>query len=866
MTPEKEALRPFQQRVLQLVMEGKNIILQAPTGAGKTRAALAPFIKNLVNKGESLPLSCIYATPLRVLSTQFYAEYRERIARLDTTQGTDFVRQYERLESKPVSIQTGEQADDPQFESLLTFCTIDQLLASLLAIPYGVGRSRANLNVGAVLGSYLVLDEFHLYPLKENGESIYGARTTVLAMLAHLKNISRFILMTATFSRALLDELKVLLNAEVVVVEDEDELRQIADGRERYFKVADGVMDTDAILAHHKDCSMVVCNTVLRAQQTYWNLKQSASERGIEVVLLHSRLTEKDRKERSERVIKELGKAPAKWPDDTHYGWRQGQYFGKNMIVVATQVVEVGLDISVQTLHTEIAPANSLVQRAGRCARFAQQQGTVIVYDLPLDAEGKQVTTLPYDRPLCDATFRALHQLDSEQPVGFREEQELLNVVHTQEDTDLLERFKKRRDTIVNEVFTSLRDNSSSAISTLIRDVAQVQILIHDSPKSAIQTEPWRWQSFSMHPSSLAGHMKYLQEQKGDAEWVCMEAIADTSKEDAEADNHQKTTFRWQEIPYSGNYQSTERSLRNAVMVVLPNTLATYHKNLGFLLLDERLSVPWTPYQSMYLGTKKKTWQAKPIEQRDYKGHIAGLVNAYNAGIAQQLSYATSRLENLLELPHGSVDHAIRLAIACHDLGKLSVQWQQWAWEWQCLLYEREGWGLYQKKPSFFFAKTDYDSSSEQQRRWQHETKTKRPNHACESVIVGMSLLADSLGVKTHDSKYLPVLRAICAAIARHHTSNAHTSEAFQLKQGAVVAAQEAFELTRQTYTWTYNINLLKTPAMPARNLAPANDDAMTLITIPTQGRVRELETWLYFVIVRALRLADQRADSFGDD
>ena len=867
MAPEKEALRPFQREVLRLIMEGKNVILQAPTGAGKTRAALAPFIKNLVGNGDALPLSCIYATPLRVLSTQFYAEYSERVTRLDTTRGTDFGRLYKRLERKPVSIQTGEQSDDAQFESLVTFCTIDQLLASLLALPYGVGRSRANMNVGAVLGSYLVLDEFHLYPLKESGESIYGARTTTLAMLAHLKDISRFILMTATFSRALLDELKILLNAEVVVVEDEDELRQIADGRQRFFRVADGAINTEALLAQHTDCSMVICNTVGRAQQTYWQLKQRANERGIEVVLLHSRLTAKDRRERSEKVMKELGKAPATWPDNTRYGWREGKYFGKNMIVVATQVVEVGLDISVRTLHTEIAPANSLIQRAGRCARFACQQGTVIVYDLPLDDAGKRVTTLPYDLSLCDATLLAVRHLDSEQPVDFRVEKALLDVVHTEEDTEMLERFKKRRESIVNEVFTSLKEHSSSAISTLIRDVAQVQILIHDNPNAAITTEPWRWQSFSMHPRSLAAHMKYLQEQKGDADWVCKEAVADVAKEDAEADTRQKTTFHWQEISYTGNQQSMEQSLRNAVIVVLPGTLATYHEDLGFLLRDERSIIPWppTPYQSVYLGTKPQTWKAKPIEQRSYKEHIEGLIYAYNESIARQLAYVTGTLETLLELPHGTIDQAIRLAIVCHDVGKLSVQWQQWAWEWQHLLYEREGWGTYSQKPAFFFAKTDYNSTSKQQRQWQRETRTKRPNHACESVIASITILADSLGVKTHDSRYLPILRAVCAAIARHHTANAHTSEAFQLKQGAAEAVQEAFDAARQTRTWTYNTRLLKTGAMPARTLAPTTDDAMTLITLPARGRARELETWLYFVIVRALRLADQRADSFGD-
>ena len=857
-------LRPFQQKVFDLVMQGKNIILQAPTGAGKTRAALAPFVQNLADNGDALPHSCIYATPLRVLSTQFYSTYHKRIARLDEAEGTDFGRQYTQLEREPVSIQTGEQPSDTQFESLLTFCTIDQLLASLLAIPYGVGRSRANLNVGAMLGSYLVLDEFHLYPLlKESGESVYGARTTMLAMLAQLKSLTRFILMTATFSRVLLEELATLLDAEFVVVEDENELRTLAEGRQRFFEVAGTAMSTDAIWGRHKECSMVICNTVLRAQQVYWDLKQQTNERETEVLLLHSRLTQQDRKERSDYIMKQFGKAPSTWPDEQRYGWQQGEYLGKNLIVVATQVVEVGLDISVQTLHTEIAPANSIIQRAGRCARFAQQQGTVIVYDLPLNNEGKPSTTLPYNQQLCDATFSALRGLDSERPVGFTEEQQLINTVHTPEDTELLARFKKRKSAIVDEVFKSLNDSSSGVISTLIRDVSQVQILIHDDPKTAIQTEPWLWQSFSMHPGSLAGHMQYLQEHKGDADWVCKQAIAvPATGDDEEADNHQKTKFKWEEIPYGGNHQSMEQSLRQTVMIVLPNTLATYHKDLGFLLLDERLAVSWTPYQSTRLDKEKNKYKPKPIEQRDYKGHIGGLIKAYNAGIAREMRYIVARLETALGLPHGTIDHAIRLAIACHDLGKLSVQWQQWAWEWQRLLYEKEEWGPYMQKPTFFFAKTDYDSSSEEQRTWQHQTKTKRPHHACESVVAGMALIADSLNV-SNEAKFLPVFRAVCGAIARHHTSNAHTSEKYSLKPGAIEAAQKALEDARQNRPWTYNASLLSVTPMESRDLAPATVSGP--LTLPKRGRGHELETWLYFVIVRALRLADQRADIFGD-
>ncbi|MCB0064117.1 MAG: DEAD/DEAH box helicase, partial [Caldilineaceae bacterium] len=39
------ALYPYQERVKELISQGRSVILQAPTGAGKTRAALAPYIE-----------------------------------------------------------------------------------------------------------------------------------------------------------------------------------------------------------------------------------------------------------------------------------------------------------------------------------------------------------------------------------------------------------------------------------------------------------------------------------------------------------------------------------------------------------------------------------------------------------------------------------------------------------------------------------------------------------------------------------------------------------------------------------------------------------------------------------------------------
>ncbi|HEX6479713.1 MAG TPA: CRISPR-associated helicase Cas3' [Ktedonobacteraceae bacterium] len=448
-------LRPFQERVLKHVLHGDSVILQAPTGAGKTRAALAPFIQNLARGDNALPYTCRYAVPMRVLANQFYRDYQSLADNIDKGALTRLVDTYQRIKHDAVSIQTGEQSDDPQMESTLTFCTIDQLLASFLAVPYGVDGIRANLNVGAVIGSYLVLDEFHLYPLLRDGKSFYGARTTTIEMLRLLKSTTPFVLMTATFSSSLLNRLKDLLDARVETITDEDELKAIVKGRTRTFELSDLPMTAETILNQHDGCSLAICNTVLRAQELFLQLKARVGNHGPKVILLHSRFETEQRKQLSQAIEHELG--PQQWQDNL--------YQGQNLIVVATQVVEVGLDISVRTLHTEIAPVNSLIQRAGRCARFRQQQGRVIIYPLPTGEDGKPLGTLPYSKETCDTTWTALEDFHNK-PVGFTEEQKLINAVHSSEDSDLLDRYERNRQTITSDIFQSFNTNKRSIAST----------------------------------------------------------------------------------------------------------------------------------------------------------------------------------------------------------------------------------------------------------------------------------------------------------------------------------------------------------------------------------------------------------------
>ena len=103
------------------------------------------------------------------------------------------------------------------------------------------------------------------------------------------------------------------------------------------------------VLSKHQTESftLVVVNRVARAQEIYEELlKQGRTESNT--ALIHSRFREDDRKVQ-ERIL-----------------------FGKgDRIVVATQAIEAGVDISAQTLITELAPWPSLVQRFGDAIAMA---------------------------------------------------------------------------------------------------------------------------------------------------------------------------------------------------------------------------------------------------------------------------------------------------------------------------------------------------------------------------------------------------------------------------------------------------------------------------------------------------------------
>jgi CRISPR-associated endonuclease/helicase Cas3 len=139
--------------------------------------------------------------------------------------------------------------------------------------------------------------------------------------------------------------------------------------------------------------TLVVCNTVNRACLTFDALRASGRADGLELV--HSRFRPAEREAWREQFLTRTSCAP-----------------GVDRIIVATQVVEAGVDISAGCLVTELAPWPSLVQRFGRCARYGGS-GSVLVVDRGQDE--KQAA--PYKPEELASAWETIQQL---QDVGIK--------------------------------------------------------------------------------------------------------------------------------------------------------------------------------------------------------------------------------------------------------------------------------------------------------------------------------------------------------------------------------------------------------------------------------------------------------------
>lgn len=357
------------------------LILEAPTGIGKTEAALYVADEWLQGRGGR---GLYIAMPTQATSNQMFSRvirylrqrYPSDLVNVHLIHGqARFNREMQALEMQSI-------ADDEQDHSQGQVAAMGWFLPrkrSLLA-PFGVGTVDQSLmsvlqtkhffvRLFGLGGKVIVFDEVHAYDTYMS--------TLFFRLLAWLRVIgSSVIILTATLPAATRKEMIcAYLGLQKVNLEEVDFPRlTVVDKRtietiplpapeEKPFRLEWVGGESQAILGCLEEklrqggCAAIICNRVDRAQEIYQAISQAQLLDPHNLILFHARFPLAWREAIEKRVLETFSQQDKR---------------PQKAVVVATQVIEQSLDLDFDLIISDMAPADLILQRAGRLHRHRQ--------------------------------------------------------------------------------------------------------------------------------------------------------------------------------------------------------------------------------------------------------------------------------------------------------------------------------------------------------------------------------------------------------------------------------------------------------------------------------------------------------------
>ena len=374
--------------------EGRDlpVLLKVPTGAGKTEAAILGWLYRQFGHSDEDVRNCtprrlVYCLPMRTLVEQTVERVEKWLSRLKMTDDVGVI-----------TLMGGEPRSEWYLHPEKPFIVVgtqDMLLSRALNRGYGMGYNMWPIEYGLLNNDCLwVMDEVQLMAnglptstqfagLRRKLDTVgqtwsmwmsATARSDWLATIDHPQPNEGHIV---KLSR---DDL-----ADPRLSKRHSALKVVCKGPADYNKPKEMAK---LIKEKHKSgtLTLAIVNTVERAQKLYDELAKPRNEilPDVEKVLVHSRFREDDRQMKQGRIAAPLGPA--------------------GRVVVATQAVEAGVDISARTLATELASWASMVQRFGRCNREGKyERGDVIWAEVGNDTAPYEPDDIDHARSIMDS-------------------------------------------------------------------------------------------------------------------------------------------------------------------------------------------------------------------------------------------------------------------------------------------------------------------------------------------------------------------------------------------------------------------------------------------------------------------------------
>ncbi|MEV0680110.1 CRISPR-associated helicase Cas3' [Actinosynnema sp. NPDC050436] len=365
------------------------LVVEAPTGEGKTNAALQAAA-TLVGR---LELTGVYvAMPTKATSRQFRGEFEKLLKHVGDDSTVKLVYSEVQASLEEPAVEPSDVGQDDQQDSDVAarewFTRKKSLLAALgvgtldQAAKSVVRSGHQFVRLAGLSSKVVVFDEVHAYDTQMS-----ALLDRLLMWLGRLG--ASVVLLSATLPSRRHHELVTAWQAGVLgcppsaVPAGEEGIaypRVTVAGRGPARTVPVGVskLNTGRLVVLHKivpdehvadwlvdrardgRAVAVVHNLRGRAKATFEAVREAVrdlpSHRRPEVVLLHGQLTNAERTRREADVRRWFGRDGERCP----------------AIVVGTQVLEQSLDLDFDTMVTDLAPIDLLIQRAGRVHRHSR--------------------------------------------------------------------------------------------------------------------------------------------------------------------------------------------------------------------------------------------------------------------------------------------------------------------------------------------------------------------------------------------------------------------------------------------------------------------------------------------------------------
>ena len=375
---------PYQKKLAESPIPS---VINVPTGAGKTESAiLGVWLWHRLHDDDGTPRRLVYCLPRRVLVEQTEHRIKGWLKNLGLEK-----------EIGVALLLGGEQ--DKEFDKhpakdCIVVGTQDVLVSGALNRRYGINPFRWPITFGLLNNDCLwVLDEIQI---------MENALPTSIQLDAFRKSFKTFgschtVWMSATLQPEWLKTVNSpseKLDVHSITEQDKEhsELKKRNNAAKTLRKAGITLkkkyekMDVEYLHSLHREgtVTVIMINTVKRAQNIYDLFKKIQ----VDCKLIHSRFRTADRIKLN------------RWINDLDEN--------QDKIIISTQVLEAGVDISAHTMITEIAPWSNLVQRFGRCNRKGESDSADVYW---IDITHDEKNSAPYDMEDLESSKKKLTEL-----------------------------------------------------------------------------------------------------------------------------------------------------------------------------------------------------------------------------------------------------------------------------------------------------------------------------------------------------------------------------------------------------------------------------------------------------------------------